>query len=68
MFNYFESIEPKRCNKCGSEMVRIHRRYSKRWIGKFLDEISAAKGDVEFEIKSGRYQYCVWYCPSCDKI
>jgi len=49
-------------------MEKIHRRYSKQWMRKIFNEISNAEGDIEFEIKSGRYQYCVWYCPFCDKI
>ena len=68
MFYSMRSIEPRLCNKCGSKMEKIHRRYSKQWMRKIIDEISTAKGDIEFEIKSGRYQYCVWYCPFCDKI
>ena len=61
-------MQEKLCEKCGRPMIKMYRRYSSKWAGKLLTELKNSKGNVEFNIKSDKYQYCISYCKVCDKL
>lgn len=59
---YFKMMEGQICEKCKQPMIKISRSFSKRWASELIDDLSSAKGNVEFNIIIGHYQYCIWYC------
>lgn len=61
-------METKLCKKCGKPMTKIFRRYSQNWINELFNDVKSAEGNVEFNLKSGKYQYCLWYCNKCGSL